>query len=89
MQTLLDNMESGSSDGDAAEGEDMKIIIDRFEFSGGLVKVSSPVMPGEIKDINLPAIKMSGIGRKKGVPGSGEVTHLFCPARLVPQTVSD
>ena len=67
MQTLLDNIESGASDGDvAAGGEAMKMIIDRFEFSGGLVKASSEMKPGEVMDIKLPAIKMSGIGRAQG-----------------------
>jgi hypothetical protein len=67
MQTLLDNIESGASDGDvAAGGEAMKMIIDRFEFSGGLVKASSEMKPGEVMDIKLPAIKISGIGRAQG-----------------------
>jgi hypothetical protein len=67
MQTLLDNIESGASDGDvAASGEAMKMIIDRFEFSGGLVKASSEMKPGEVMDIKLPAIKISGIGRAQG-----------------------
>jgi len=66
MQTLLDNMESGLSDGENTGSEEIKIIIDRFEFSGGLVKASSPAKPGEVQDIKLPAIKMSGIGRKEG-----------------------
>ena len=66
MQTLLNNMESGSSDDGTADSEELRIIIDRFEFSGGLVKASSPAKPGEVQDIKLPAIKMSGIGRKKG-----------------------
>ena len=67
MQTLLDNIESGASDGDvAASGEAMKMIIDRLEFSGGLVKASSEMKPGEVMDIKLPAIKISGIGRAQG-----------------------
>ena len=44
----------------------MKMIIDRFEFSGGLVKASSEMKPGEVMDIKLPAIKISGIGRAQG-----------------------
>ena len=80
MQTLLDNMDSGSSNDDAAVGgEEKKIIIDRLEFSGGHVKVSTPAKPGEFTDIKLPAIKMSGIGRKKGGVTAGvaaeKITH--------------
>ena len=60
-------MESGSSDGAVADdGEETKIIIDRLEFSGGLVKASTPAKPGEVTEIKLPGIKMSAIGRKKG-----------------------
>ena len=66
MQTLLNNMESGSSDDGTADSEEHRIIIDRFELSGGLVKASSPAKPGEVTDIKLPGIKMSGIGRKQG-----------------------
>ena len=64
MQTLLDNIgDTSSKDADASEGEAMKMIIDRFEFSGGRVKASSALKPGEVVELKLPAINMSGIGR--------------------------
>jgi hypothetical protein len=71
MQTLLDNMnsesaESSTSEGETSESEEMLLIIDQLNFSGGLVKISSEAKPGEVIDLSLPAIKMSGIGRKKG-----------------------
>lgn len=67
MQTLMDNIKGDSSgDGSSSAEESMKMIIDRLEFSGGLVKASSELKPGETADIKLPAIKMSGIGRKQG-----------------------
>jgi hypothetical protein len=71
MQTLIDNMNSGSaesstSEGETSESEEMLLIIDQLNFSGGLVKISSEAKPGEVIDLSLPAIKMSGIGRKKG-----------------------
>jgi hypothetical protein len=67
MQTLLDNMGSDSSaDETDVDGEEKRMIIDLLEFSGGQVKASSLDKPGEVTDINLPAINMSGIGRKKG-----------------------
>lgn len=67
MQTLLDNIESGSSDSDdESSGEATRMIIDRFEFTGGQVKASSETKPGEVTDITLPAISMSGIGRAEG-----------------------
>lgn len=67
MQTLLDNIESDSSEGDtSADGEPMKMIIDHFEFSGAHVTATSELKPGETTEIKLPAIKMSGIGRAQG-----------------------
>jgi len=71
MQTLLDNMnsesaESTTSEGETSESEEMLLIIDQLNFSGGLVKISSEAKPGEVIDLSLPAIKMSDIGRKKG-----------------------
>jgi len=66
MQALLNNMESGSSESGTADGEEIILIIDNFEFNGGRVKASSPVRPGDVMDIKLPGIKMSGIGRNKG-----------------------
>jgi uncharacterized protein involved in outer membrane biogenesis len=69
MQTLLDNIDSspsGDSSSGKAQGEAAKMIIEQFEFSGGQVKASTAVKPGEVVDINLPAIKMSGIGKAEG-----------------------
>ena len=69
MQTLLDNIDSapaGDSTSGKAQGEAAKMIIEQFEFSGGQVKASTAVKPGEVVDINLPAIRMSGIGKAEG-----------------------
>ena len=67
MQTLMDNMDSGSSTDDSgSESDPVKMIIDRLEFSGGVVQASSEITPGEVKELKLPAIKMSAIGRRQG-----------------------
>ena len=67
MQTLMDNMDSGPDDtDDVAVGEEKKIIINRFEISGGDVNAITPLEPGEVTHIALPGIKMSDIGRRKG-----------------------
>ena len=67
MQTLLDNIDSGSKDEAASEdGEDTKMIINRFEFTGGQVKATSKLKPDEVLDLKLPAIKMSDIGQAQG-----------------------
>lgn len=69
MQTLLDNIDSAPSEGGSsgeAQGEAMKMIIEQFEFSGGQVKASTALKPGEAVEIDLPAIRMSGIGKPEG-----------------------
>lgn len=67
MQTLLDNMDSGSSEStDSSGGEASKMIIGLFEFTGGHVKASTELQPGEVKEFSLPAIKMKGIGQAEG-----------------------
>ncbi|RLA57968.1 MAG: hypothetical protein DRR04_11990 [Gammaproteobacteria bacterium] len=67
MQTLLDNINSGSSDDSATTStEETKMIINHFEFSGGLVNASSATKPGETTEIKLPPIKMSNIGKAEG-----------------------
>jgi len=66
LQTLLNNIGSDSSATETVEGEDLMIIIDRLEFSGGLVKATSPVKPGQVANIKLPAVSMTGIGKKHG-----------------------
>jgi len=69
MQTLLDNIDSAPSEGSAggqAQGEAAKMIIERFEFSGGQVKATTALKPDEVVDINLPPIQMSGIGKAEG-----------------------
>jgi len=66
LQTLLNNIGSDSSATETVESEDLMIIIDRLEFSGGLVKATSPVKPGQVANIKLPAVSMTGIGKKHG-----------------------
>lgn len=66
LQTLLNNIGSDSSATETVESEDLMIIIDRLEFSGGLVKATSPVKPGQVANIKLTAISMTGIGKKHG-----------------------
>jgi len=67
MQTLLDNINSGSKDeATAEEGEDAKMIINRFEFSGGQLNAVSKLKPGEEVNLELPTVKMSNIGKAEG-----------------------
>jgi hypothetical protein len=71
MQTLLDNIgsstaEEGETPDEATEKVETRMIIDLFEFSGGLVKATTPAKPGEVIELKLPPIKMTGIGRAEG-----------------------
>jgi uncharacterized protein involved in outer membrane biogenesis len=67
MQTLLDNINSGSKEEAVSEdGEALKMIINRFEFTGGQVKATSKLKPDEVLDLKLPPIKMSDIGKAQG-----------------------
>lgn len=67
MQTLLDNMgTSTQGEGEPSDSKPFKMIIDRFEFSGGQINASTPAKPGEVAVLKLPAITMSGIGRSQG-----------------------
>ena len=67
MQTLMDNMGSGASEGgEEADSEALKMIINKFEFSGGQVHAISALKPGEEVDLKLDTIKMSNIGKSQG-----------------------
>jgi len=67
MQTLMDNMNSGSADsGTKTDAKDARMIISRFEMSDAQVKATTKMKPGEPMEIKLPAIKMSGIGKAQG-----------------------
>lgn len=76
MQTLLDNIDSAASEGSSsgpAQGEAVRMIIEKFKFSGGQVKASTALKPGEVVDISLPAIEMTGIGKAEGGVAAGVV----------------
>jgi len=67
MLTLLENIEGDSSEeSGTSASEEVKMIIDQFTFSGGHVTAISAAKPGEVLELDLPAIKLSGIGRSQG-----------------------
>jgi hypothetical protein len=72
MQTLIENMESGSEGGEgsnnsgAGESAPPLMIIDKFEISGADVHATSELKPGKVMNLKLPAINMKGIGRSEG-----------------------
>jgi uncharacterized protein involved in outer membrane biogenesis len=68
VQALLDGIDSGSSEaapeGDA--GPPLKLIIDRLNFSGAEVSISSAMEGVEDQQLSLPGINMTGLGRPNG-----------------------
>jgi hypothetical protein len=67
MQTILDNMGTpAQEESKSSDTEPFKMIVDRFEFSGGQVKASTVASPGEVAELKLPPINMSGIGHSQG-----------------------
>lgn len=87
MQTLLENIDSGSSEESTpSEGEAAKMIINSFELSGAKVKAISEMKPGEPSEINLPTVKMTGIGKAQGGVTADvvakEITHEMISAVL-------
>jgi len=73
MQALMDNINSGSSgssdsadSGTKSEAEETRMIINSFEMTGAQVKAMTEMKSGEPMEIELPTIKMSGIGKAQG-----------------------
>lgn len=73
MQTLMENINSGSSsssestDSDSkTEAKETRMIINSFEMSGAEVIALTEMKPGEPTEIALPRVRMSGIGKSQG-----------------------
>jgi hypothetical protein len=67
MQTLMENINSSASESNSeTKSDELLMIINNFELSGAQVKAISEMKPGEPTEINLPPIKMSGIGKNQG-----------------------
>jgi len=73
MQTLMENINSESAgnsesadSGTKTEAEETRMIINSFEMSGAQVKALTEMKPGEPTEIELPTIRMSGIGKAQG-----------------------
>jgi hypothetical protein len=73
LQTLMDNLNAqiASEEEEAATGEEVKLIIDRFDFTGAGASVQSDVL-GEAK-VDIPDIHLTEIGRQSNGATVGEV----------------
>ena len=73
LQTILDNVQAAApaEEAPAAESsEPLKVIIDRFAFTGGGASVTA-AQAGTI-DVEIPDVVLSGIGRKSNGETVGE-----------------
>jgi uncharacterized protein involved in outer membrane biogenesis len=74
LQTLMDNLDSGSSaaaDTDAG-GTATTVIIDQLDFTNAQATVDVLLL-GEQVEINVPDIHLSDVGRKEGGATAAEV----------------
>ncbi|MEE4298241.1 MAG: hypothetical protein V2J24_02265 [Pseudomonadales bacterium] len=73
LQAILDNVEAASGPEEAPSadsGEPLKVIIDRFSFSGGAASVTA-AQAGSAR-VEIPDIVLTGIGRKSNGETVGE-----------------
>ena len=74
LQTLMDNLDSGSSaaaDTDAG-GTATTVIIDQLDFTNAQATVDVLLLDEQV-EINVPDIHLSGVGRKEGGATATEV----------------
>jgi hypothetical protein len=87
IQTLLDNMEDGSTAADgASNNDDIKLIIDSLTFTGGQVTATSMLKPGKVVEFELSDIRMKDIGRAEGGVTADAVAEIVV-GKLLRQTV--
>ena len=72
FQALMDGMSSGGDSSGGDSGPGTKLIIDKLNFAGSNITVTSEMEGVENQDVNLPGFNMSGVGRPNGAT-SGEV----------------
>jgi hypothetical protein len=88
LQGILDNLNSnsGSSGGGSADdGDAVKIIVDRFDFTNAQASVSAPAL-GRETTVRIPNVRLTGIGRKtSGVTASEAAKQVLEP--IIQQTL--
>jgi hypothetical protein len=73
LQTLMDNLDTGSSATEAdAGGTETTVIIDQLDFTNAQASVDV-VLLDQHMEIDVPDIHLSGVGRKEGGATAGEV----------------
>jgi hypothetical protein len=74
LQTLIDNLESGSSAADDTDagGTETTVIIDQLDFTNAQATVDAVLLSEQV-EINVPDVHLSGVGRKEGGATAAEV----------------
>lgn len=73
LQTILDNVEAAAPADEAPTadaGEPLKVIVDRFAFTGGAASVTA-AQAGSV-NVDIPDVILTGIGRKSNGETIGE-----------------
>ena len=81
LQDILDNLAGDSqSAGESGDtGESVKIIIEQFSFTNASTTASAPALD-KVETINIPDVRLQGIGRKtSGVTVSEATTEILTP----------
>ena len=77
LQTLMSNLERETGGSDATEGaaeDDVEVIVDRLDFTGGLAHISAPIL-GQQTETKLPDLHLTDVGRKEGGVTAAEVVR--------------
>lgn len=79
-----------SSDAESSSKSEMKIQIDRFDFTSGTVSVSAKAFKGRTVSLDLPAIHLTGLGKgKDGItPAEASKTILAAVGQGVREAVA-
>ena len=72
LQTLMDNLDTGSSAAAETDAGEITVIIDRLDFVNAQATVDAVFLSEQVA-IDVPDVHLSGIGRKEGGATAGEV----------------
>ncbi|TDJ46566.1 MAG: hypothetical protein E2O48_04740 [Gemmatimonadetes bacterium] len=71
LQTLMDNLDTGSSAAAETDADEITVIIDRLDFVNAQATVDAVFLSEQVA-IDVPDVHLSGIGRKEGGATAGE-----------------
>lgn len=71
VQTLMDNLDTGSSAAAETDAGEITVIIDRLDFVNAQATVDAVFLSEQVA-IDVPDVHLSGIGRKEGGATAGE-----------------